>query len=300
MTKDHQEKQFWDKPSPPFVELQGGLPYDFVLYRGERYLASLRIGSESGLAPLERGQLRITQSDQSGFLIETPNASLLFDWYRSALPPLRRDKPLHVFISHIHQDHFNRSLLRLADHFPEVSIYLGYDYSQDGLNAFLEKLPEPCADTVSCFQGTLPLEIEGGWVRSLESTDLGVAFLVELDGLRFFHGGDLFPWQGSEEAFLESISPLKDLRIDYAMLPLDPRFPEAARFGLTAYLSQAEIGCFTPMHLWNRPEFVKSFFAAHRELGQRMRFVFPGEPEQTLRIGGRSGLLRSAAYRKAV
>ena len=87
MTKDHQEKQFWDKPSPPFVELQGGLPYDVVWYRGERYLASLRIGSESGLAPLERGQLRITQSDQSGFLIETPNASLLFDWYRSALPP---------------------------------------------------------------------------------------------------------------------------------------------------------------------------------------------------------------------
>lgn len=295
MEKPANDKQYWDKPSPPFVELMGDLPYDMVWYRGKRWYAGLSYGPEA--APVEENSLRICQSDQSGFLIETPTASLLFDWYRRILPPIRRDKPLHVFISHIHSDHFNQALLNLAKRFPDVSIYLGYDYSDEGLNEALEKLPEACADSVSCFRGGQHLDIAGGTVHALESTDLGVAFLVELDGLRFFHGGDLFPWRGAETDFLAYIAALKGVRIDYAMLPMDPRFPEAAGLSISAYLSQAEISCFTPMHLWNRPEYTEEFFAQNPRLRAGMCCVLPGQPPQTFLLAGRKAQLRSAAYK---
>lgn len=289
------DKQYWDKPSPPFVELLGNLPYDMVWYRGKRYYASLSYGPEA--APVAENSLRICQSDQSGFLIETPAATLLFDWYRRILPPIRRDKPLHVFISHTHPDHFNQSLLNLAKRFPDVSIYLGYDYSDEGLNEELEKLPEICADSLSCFRAGQWLEIEGGQVHALESTDLGVAFLVELDGLRFFHGGDLFPWRGAESAFFDCISPLQNTHIDYAMLPMDPRFPEAAKLSVASYLSQAEIACYTPMHLWNRPEYTEEFFAQNPRLRAGMYCVLPGQPPRSFTLAGRTVQLRSAAYK---
>ena len=289
------DKQYWDKPSPPFVELLGDLPYDMVWYRGKRYYASLSYGPEA--APVAENSLRICQSDQSGFLIETPAATLLFDWYRRILPPIRRDKPLHVFISHIHSDHFNQALLNLAKRFPDVSIYLGYDYSDDALNEALEKLPEACADSVSCFRGGQHLDIAGGTVHALESTDLGVAFLVELDGLRFFHGGDLFPWRGAEKDFLAYIAALKGVRIDYAMLPMDSRFPEAAGLSISAYLSQAEIGCFTPMHLWNKPESVPEFFRLNPRLRAGLCYVGPGQAPQSCVIAEYKAQLRSMAYK---
>lgn len=277
MTSEEAIKKYGDKVSPPFTELRDGLPCDRVWYRGKRYLAPLSFAPEPERISLRDRQIRCWMSDQSGFFIETPSASLLFDWYRSALPPIRRDKPLHVFISHIHWDHFHSGLLSLAKRFPEVSIYLGYDYSEDWLNKTLEKLPEPCGDSVSCFRGGQLLKVEGGSVRSLESTDLGVAFLVRMDGLCFYHGGDLFPWQGAEEAFLDSIAELGGERIDYAMLPLDPRFPEAARLCVTACFAQTEIRCFSPMHLWGKPEFAGSFAEKNPQFRDRMVSPNPGK-----------------------
>ena len=272
MTSEEAVKKYGDKVSLPFVERRDGLPYDMVWYRGKRYLAPLSIASASeGDGPGGR-QIRCRLSDQSGVLIETQEATLLFDWYRSILPPIRRDKPLHVFISHIHQDHFNLGQLSLAKRFPDVSVYLGYDYSEDWLNDDLEKLPEVCADTVSCFRENQLLNIDGGSVQSLPSTDLGVAFLVHINGMTFFHAGDLFPWPGTEPVFLDCIAPLQDVQIDYAMLPADPRFPEAAQFCVSAFLSQSDIKYFTPIHLWDQPDFIKAFAANNTQFRRKMVF----------------------------
>ena len=49
--------------------------------------------------------IRATFLGHSGFLVELDNACLLFDWSEGALPPLPQ-KPLLVFASHRHQDHF--------------------------------------------------------------------------------------------------------------------------------------------------------------------------------------------------
>ena len=48
--------------------------------------------------------MHVTFLDHSGFLVELPGLTLLFDWWQGDLPPLPSD-PLLVFASHRHPDH---------------------------------------------------------------------------------------------------------------------------------------------------------------------------------------------------
>ena len=50
--------------------------------------------------------MHVTFLDHSGFLVELPGLTLLFDWWQGDLPPLPSD-PLLVFASHRHPDHFD-------------------------------------------------------------------------------------------------------------------------------------------------------------------------------------------------
>ena len=50
--------------------------------------------------------MTITYIHHSGYLLETEQALLLFDFVEGALPPLDPAKDLFVFVSHRHEDHF--------------------------------------------------------------------------------------------------------------------------------------------------------------------------------------------------
>lgn len=58
--------------------------------------------------------MRVTFLAHDGFFIELDQVCLLFDWWKGVLPPLP-DKPLLVFVSHRHEDHFNPAVFTLAD-----------------------------------------------------------------------------------------------------------------------------------------------------------------------------------------
>ena len=58
--------------------------------------------------------MRVTFLAHDGFFIELDQVCLLFDWWKGVLPPLS-DKPLLVFVSHRHEDHFNPAVFTLAD-----------------------------------------------------------------------------------------------------------------------------------------------------------------------------------------
>ena len=49
--------------------------------------------------------MTITYINHSGFFVELDTVCLLFDWWKGELPELP-DKPLLVFVSHRHADHF--------------------------------------------------------------------------------------------------------------------------------------------------------------------------------------------------
>ena len=49
----------------------------------------------------------------SSFLVETEEAYLLFDYFKGDIPVLDSRKPLFVFASHRHPDHFSEEIFRL-------------------------------------------------------------------------------------------------------------------------------------------------------------------------------------------
>ena len=209
---------------------------------------------------------RVTFLDHSGFLVELPTVTLLFDWWKGELPALRPGVPLLVFSSHRHEDHFKPEIFSLD----AAAFLLGSDIRLTPRNlerwGISEEKAARCArlgkhDTVSPLPGVT--------VETLPSTDEGVAFLVTADGQSVFHAGDLnwWHWTGETDAynhnmaanFKRYVEPLRGRNIDLAMLPLDPRLEEAGFMGPKYFLELAEIRHFLPMHQWDSYGFTEHF-----------------------------------------
>ena len=94
---------------------------------------------------------------------------------------------------------------------------------------------------------TVHLKAGARWQRdgveadTLRSTDEGVAFLVRAEGKAFYHAGDLNDWRwdgepenwnrGMAEKFRRYIEPLREVDLDAAFVPLDPRQEEHYAWG---------------------------------------------------------------------
>ncbi|MCR5155874.1 MAG: MBL fold metallo-hydrolase [Butyrivibrio sp.] len=252
---------------------------------------------------------------ESGFFIEVPSATLVFDWTQGQLPRIRRDKPVYFFISHIHSDHCSSKAFKKAEGLSEVEIYLGYDNSIPNINKFLRGLPGSVSSHLHLVDGFKNLKSEDGRVtiQTLKSTDLGVAFLVEIDEETIFHAGDLYlkqamnkkdyrKWQADmminqpltpvmdyesqfihhNNEFFSYTEPLAGRIIDFGMIPLDPRVEGVAHKTLMRYLDIATFRSWSPMNLRGKYEFVDRFCKEFPELVPDMKaFAEPGgyEPD---------------------
>ena len=108
----------------------------------------------------------VTFLAHSGFLIETENALLLFDWWKGTLPALPPEKPLLVFASHAHHDHFNPAVFALDGGSRPVRFLLG------------EGITPPAGHACTVLRGGESAALPEAEVESLPSTVEGVAFLV--------------------------------------------------------------------------------------------------------------------------
>ncbi len=68
--------------------------------------------------------MEVTYTGHSGFLLDTGSAYFLFDYYTGIIPDMDKDKPLVVFVSHKHKDHFNPGIFALADKYPYILFVL--------------------------------------------------------------------------------------------------------------------------------------------------------------------------------
>ena len=71
--------------------------------------------------------MKITYIHHSSFLVEFDRAAFLFDYFEGELPVIPKEKELMVFASHKHQDHFDRSVFRLAEAYPSRQFLLSKD-----------------------------------------------------------------------------------------------------------------------------------------------------------------------------
>lgn len=211
--------------------------------------------------------MKITYIHHSGFLAETDQALLLFDFVGGPLPDLAPDKDLIVFASHRHGDHFSPKIFELAQTHPRIRFVLSDDIWQ---NRVPEKLN--CHTEFMDPGRTLRLPDGGGiCITAFKSTDEGVAFMVETGGKTIYHAGDLNDWRWKEEPLSwnnnMSANYRRELELihskgylpDVAMVPLDGRQEDLFSLGLDAFMRMVGAGTVFPMHFWEEYGLIRQF-----------------------------------------
>lgn len=216
--------------------------------------------------------LKLTYIFHSGFAVETHSSILIFDCWKDpagVIPEiLSTDKPVYVFSSHFHEDHFTKDIFRWRTDNPSVRIT--YLLSKDILKHRRASREE--ADAWLAKGATW--EDEHIKVYATGSNDSGVSWIVEVDGRRIFHAGDLNNWYARfltddykggtimSEEFGE-IDPLKDEKqylgelkdirkiadsFDVVMFPIDGRIGNGYTRGGRQFIERFNVGLFVPMH----------------------------------------------------
>ena len=213
--------------------------------------------------------MKVTYLYHSGFLVEWEHCCFLFDYIKGDLPQAAFEKPLFVFVSHSHRDHFLPEIFRMLGEKEDVRFVLAKQIPMGaGRRKNLGLTPGQEETLVRMGAGqkqTLPDGAGGEMeITTLSSTDMGVAFLVRYVGKTVYHAGDLNDWQwkgedpawnkGMRARYLRQMELLKGVEIDLAFVPLDPRQEEFAPCGLNALLESAEVKAVLPMHMWGKYE----------------------------------------------
>lgn len=199
--------------------------------------------------------MQITYLSHSGFLVEMEDVCFLFDYYKGEIPETDCEKQLFIFVSHGHYDHYKKEIFRFADSEKEPYYILPEEIEIPG--EWKSKLSE------EHLIRTIPEEIyeaDGCKIRTLRSTDEGVAYLVSHQGRTIYHAGDLnwWHWEGEEEPFNKmmrrnyqrEINKLEDQKIDVAFVPVDPRLEAQYCWGLDYFMRHTRTSKVFPMHFW--------------------------------------------------
>lgn len=200
--------------------------------------------------------------DHSGFAVQTESDFMIFDYYTDTPsaaeqglaggvidPEEIKGRQVTVFSSHRHPDHFNLVILEWESAIPTIQYVLSHDIrkAKEAPNA-LEAKP-----------GGM-YEVNGTSIRTLKSTDEGVAFLVQCGGFTIYHAGDLnwWHWEGESKGcnndmaarYKEQIDTLAGTHIDLAFLPADPRLNGQYLWGMRYFMEKTDTDCVFPMHFW--------------------------------------------------
>lgn len=209
--------------------------------------------------------MKVWYCHHSGVAVKTQRHLLLFDLFGEALEPKEgqglqqgyfdpkeaEDQNTIVFVSHEHEDHFDPRIFSFRDKIKRIEYVLPEE---------LDEIFSPAVFVHPHMQVNLP----DCRITTLDSTDIGVAYLVETDGKLIYHAGDLnrWHWEGEEEAFnkdqelryrreMEYLAKQLDGReIDLAFVPLDPRQEENCILGLQELLCHVRVKQVVPIHFW--------------------------------------------------
>lgn len=215
--------------------------------------------------------MRLTYIFHSGFALETDCCILVFDYWMDPADVMSRlllsPKPMYVFSSHFHEDHFNREIFGWKGKKDHIRYILSKDIlkhrrtQKDEADAWLGK--------------GATWEDELIRVAATGSTDSGVSWVIETGGKRIFHAGDLNNWYArfltddyhggwvynpdsgmdidplkEEKRYLGELKDILKLtdRFDVVMFPVDGRIGNGYTRGARQFLDVFQVGLFVPMH----------------------------------------------------
>lgn len=199
----------------------------------------------------------------SGFAIEADGVTVIADYYKDSSEEvynkgivhdylLERPGTIYVLSSHFHPDHFNREILSWKTLRPDIR----YIFSKD----ILKHHRASAEDATYIDKGDI-YQDEHIRIEAFGSTDVGISFLIDLQGQRIFHAGDLNNWHWSQEStpeeihkaegdFLAEVKILQQTAptIDLVMFPVDSRIGKDYMRGAEQFVERIKTTIFVPMH----------------------------------------------------
>lgn len=227
--------------------------------------------------------MKITYFKHSGFAVELDHHILIFDYIEGNLKHLKHNLPLYVFVSHRHGDHYKKEIFETFKEY-NCTFILSDDIHVKKMDHMIK---------IGSHQ---EIKVDDLEIRTLHSTDEGVAFLVETEGRLIYHAGDLhwWHWEGentdleNEEAkqmYLDEVEIIKDEHIDVAFLVVDSRQKKQFAWGMKAFLDRVACDYVFPMHCWENYAIIKK---AKKELHeeQRKKIAMIHHPDEMFLIEG--------------
>lgn len=259
-------------------------------------------------------KIKIYYIYHSGFAVETTNYFLVFDYYKESNNTnesihlnnftlkdlIRNKKNVLIFSSHSHHDHFNPVILDWEKYNQNIKYILSsditlenwkdnyYKISQDEELFLKTELTEAIDPSSKEAKG----ELESIYIKAYGSTDIGISFFVEVDGINIFHAGDLNWWhwkddsyderKAAEQNFKTEIDKIKGQHIDTAFFPIDPRLEEFYSLGAEYFIKEIQPKTLIPMHFGDNLYITKEF--AEKNSGLPVKLVIITNPGEELRI----------------
>ena len=215
--------------------------------------------------------MRLTYLYHSGFAVQAQGVTVVIDYWQDTVEQKsathtapeqemgwlhqqlsHTGDALYVLSSHFHPDHFNPEVLTWRDAHPEIHYLFSSDIARH------RRAPRDAAIYLhkgDCYRDD---QLQ---VKAFGSTDVGISFLIDLQGVRLFHAGDLNNWHWSEESTPEEIrkaegdylAELRDLKreapaVDVALFPVDRRMGRDYMRGATQFVEAIKTTTFVPMH----------------------------------------------------
>lgn len=223
--------------------------------------------------------MKVTFLHHSSFLVELEHTILLFDYFAGdrvngfhftgTIPRLDTEKDFYVFASHKHRDHFDMDNLKLAEQYPNIRFLFSKDCKMT--RNFLKKhgYPQEITQKIMYLAPEKTYEAGNIKIRTLRSTDEGVAFCIQAEDKHIYHAGDLnwWYWEGAgdlingrmERGFKREMRRIENEHFDLAFVLLDPRQESDAFKGFGYFMRNVDADHVFPMHMWQNYSFIETF-----------------------------------------
>lgn len=213
--------------------------------------------------------LKITYIYHDCFVVNLPHCSLIFDFWKDPDSKIFQfidlNKPVYIFVSHHHKDHFNKDIFTWHSNSPikyilskDTTKLVSYLLRKNG--TYKGKLKVNLENIITLQEGN-KYEDTNLKVYAFGSTDIGCSYLIECCGRFIFHAGDLNAWVWKDESekeeieqalteFKNKLSPITDITttIDIAMFPVDSRIGTDFWEGAKIFVHKFKVEHFIPMH----------------------------------------------------